>query len=165
MKLTYFLKISQLCFWRYPAAHKLHHVYGQTATDLDCIHTPHLRVCRVSMNCHQATKQWFVLTFWLLKSVGIFLKIATENERIILSLGDNLFIDRVKANAPTEWMPYSPMEWMLYSLKEWKPHSLRQSTPFDAIWRWKSPETSPDFLPFFRTGQAMGEKIAKIRDI
>ena len=59
----------------------------------------------------------------------------------------------------------SLFKWMLYSLGEWKPYSLRQSTPFYAIWRWKRPETSPNFLPFFRTGQATVEKIAKISDI
>ena len=55
------------------AAHKLHHMYIDKQLQIwGGIHTPHLRDCRVSKSCHQATKQWFVLTFWLLKSVGIF---------------------------------------------------------------------------------------------
>ena len=41
----------------------------------------------------------YILTF---EKCRDFLKIATENERIIRSVGDNLFIDRVKTNAPTE---------------------------------------------------------------
>ena len=55
------------------AAHKLHHMYMDKQLQIwGCIHTPHLRDCRVPKNCHYAIKQWFVLTFWLLKSVGIF---------------------------------------------------------------------------------------------
>ena len=73
-----------------------------------CIHTPHLRDCRVSMNCHQATKQWFVLTFWLLKSVGIFLKIATENERRVRSTDGKRSTWWVNTHSLAEWIPYSP---------------------------------------------------------
>ena len=49
---------------QYPAAHKLHHMYMDKQLQIwGGIHTPHLRDCRVSMNGHQATKQWFMLTF------------------------------------------------------------------------------------------------------